>query len=635
MRARSSLEAPSLCRKTVLVTLAALAVVYMAFFAYLETRNPLTVNARVPKKKKEFVFPLSRYLMNSFVRQGTVFFLFDTEIKEFEISVPGSEPTGGPEKGTAGGPSGREEILPVLRSAGGDKFRLAAREDMMNWVVRCAPGDAQPVLNVRIVLAPRLSARLLIFQTLLAFCFLAGIFSLGVLAAGAFSGKAGWVDSGIRDFMSSFFAVCVIFWAYFAVRPAALLSLLKRMSALFPDILLTNLALALPLAGLYLFFKKARIRLVYLPLILGILYAAFWPDYRLDLCGDADQWANLILPDIKHLYFAEFLSFGSAKGVYAVLKGFFPGLPPHAALTVTGKLAGTGFLFSIYALARAFAPAARDRQMLFMLLASGLTLNVFFLGYPEFAYYPLPFLVLSALFSLKYLEPGGGMTPLILAAVFLALAGLSHGSAFSCLPAILALPLLKHGGLFRREKRLSILAGCAGVLLAVFLIVFLALQLSSLLGFVNDFQNYKGGGDDDRLVEFLPPRSAGAAGSVFLEIRYLGMRGWAIITALPVLLLIMAVKAARRETFSNLDRVLFLMGACQAIFLFTWSFDLGFRDFDLYIVPLTFPALLLIKKALEGLNLETSTLGGLAAVFLFALTGHWGTVLLITSPLRF
>ncbi|HOI44965.1 MAG TPA: hypothetical protein PLX50_05095, partial [Candidatus Aminicenantes bacterium] len=120
-----------------------------------------------------------------------------------------------------------------------------------------------------------------------------------------------------------------------------------------------------------------------------------------------------------------------------------------------------------------------------------------------------------------------------------------------------------------------------------------------------------------------------------LEIRYLGMRGWAIITALPVLLLIMAVKAARRETFSNLDRVLFLMGACQAIFLFTWSFDLGFRDFDLYIVPLTFPALLLIKKALEGLNLETSTLGGLAAVFLFALTGHWGTVLLITSPLRF
>lgn len=617
------------------MTLAALAVVYMAFFAYLETRAPLTVNARVTKKKKEFVFPLSRYLMNSFVRQGTVFFIFDTEIKELEISVPGREPARVPGKGAASRPSRREEILPVFRSSGGDKFRLAAREDMMDWVVRCLPANARPSLNVRIVLAPRLSASVLIFQAMLAFGFLAGIFSLGVLAAGVFSGNAGWVDSGIRDFMRSFLAVCVIFWIYLAVRPSALLPLLKRMSVSFSDILLMNLALAVPLAGLYLLFKKTRIPPAHLPLILGVLYSAVRLNYKLDLCGDADQWRNLITLNIKNLYFAELLSFGSAKAVYTVLKGFIPGLPPHAALTVTGKLAGIAFLFSVYALARAFAPAARDRQVLFMLLVSGLTLNVFFLGYPEFAYFPLPFLILSALFSLKYLEPGGGMTPLLLAAVFLSLAGLSHGAAFFCLPALLVLPFLKHGGLLRREKRTSILAGCAGVLLVVIFVALLALQLSSLLGFVHNFQNYKGGGDDDRLVEFLPPRSAGAAGSVFLEISYLGMRGWAIMAALPILLLFMAVKTAWLETLSNLDRILFLMGACQAIFLFTWSFDLGFRDFDLYIAALTFPALLLIKKSLEALNLETSTLGGLAAVFLFALTGHWGTVLLITSPPRF
>ena len=387
-----------------------------------------------------------------------------------------------------------------------------------------------------------------------------------------------------------FFIVNVGKIADFAGRPAPL----RLMGTSF----LFNLVLALFLVALFLAIAS-RLRGRNIPWPVPALAALPIIFYRIPFdvkaIADGVLWVLNLSQGKMDLSFAESLSLLLNKLAFRYARALIS-IDAKTALIYCGKIMGLLFIVSLFCLINSFEEFSSKKKLLLFFLLLTFGFNVLLFGLPEFRYYPLPFLVFSIIWARKYIQGGDSAKPLILSTFFAFIAGLLHGSAFFSFPVLLLLPLIKYG---RAEggRWLSLyIKTYTSVLITAGMTLLTYLMIVRALGFNLLFNTMSGGFDGRRFISFLPRSSHFPWAVNFLEIGYFVSIGWIFFITGAFVFLAFPSRWKNLAPFTKLDFVLFLFGISQFMIVLFWGFDLGIREFDLYIAPTTLIYLFLTKS---------------------------------------
>lgn len=403
--------------------------------------------------------------------------------------------------------------------------------------------------------------------------------------------------------------------------------------------LLLNLLLAVFLAGAFWGLTKARVKPIVWPVLFSMLIILTTPKFNLEICGDALIWLRVISSapgqlgnyNATTVSFAESLSVLLGKAVLGVLRSIFSRFEPAAVYTLMGKAQGIFYVFILYVFVFRQTSLSERQKTLYYVLAAALPAGAFFLGFPEFAYFALPCLLLSLILADRYLRQAGGDHWLLLASLVLTIGGLFHGSAWFSLPVLLVLPFLKLKE-FPRPRPLRFFGKSVLMLTGGFLLPLLILAaVSELAGTTLVFYTALGGAGADKFVKPFPTLLRYWNDKNFSEKAYIFLRGWIFLIGFPLPLLVLGFRRAKRGSPALSDQLLLLAALTQLAIVFFWGFDLNIKDFDLYMVPQTLLFLFLLKKTVsEGFSDER--LGrAIALIFLLALASPIGLFLAMTS----
>jgi hypothetical protein len=530
----------------------------------------------------------------------------------------------------------RRAVTPVRVS---DRiFVLRIEEDLHIARIVLVPKMGQAGgLTLRISRKPVIRIQLLLFQ--LAFVFFLAKFILEI---------SGWLirflgrkkgNDGPGEAIQTGIVLVSLLFVYALFHPSLYLALFREWKVLWAGALFINLAYAAFLGALYCAFRKRPERRIALPFIFSLLIFFLTPSFKLEICGDALEWLRIIrsLPlhfghyDSTTISFAESLSLLLGKSLLALARPVFGRFDPAAVYTVIGKAMGIFYLFMLHRFVSDREDLSERQKLLLYLLASSLPAGAFFLGYPEFAYYALPFLLLGFVLASRYLARPRSGHFLLLASIALTVGGLFHGSAFFSLPALFLLPFIKLRQFpeprpVRFYLRSSLLTA-TGVALPVFLM----LAVVSLSGYRTVFFTALGGAGGGKFVEMFPNLLNYWNDKIFLEKSYLFLRGWIFLVGFPAPLILFGLRRARRIQISTADALFFLMAALQMVIVLFWGFDLNIKDFDLYMAPLTLLSLFLLKDIAAAKFTRDNAARELALILIFALASPIGLFLAMTS----
>jgi hypothetical protein len=403
--------------------------------------------------------------------------------------------------------------------------------------------------------------------------------------------------------------------------------------------LLLNLLLAVFLAFAFWALKKVSVKKIVLPLLFGLLIILLTPKFKFEICGDAVAWLRVISSqpgqfgnyNASTVSFAEALSLLLGKAVLGVLRPTFHQFEPAAVYTIMGKAVGIFYVFILYFFIFRQAALSERQKTLYYVLAAALPASPFFLGYPEFAYFALPFLLLSLILADRYSRQKGGDHWLLFASLVLTIGGLFHGSAWFSLPVLVLLPFLKMKE-FPEPRPLRFLGRSALLLIGGFLLpLFLLVVVSKLAGTTLVFYTALGGAGKDKFVKLFPTLLRYWNDKNFSEKAYVFLRGWIFLIGFPLPLLFFGSRRARREGPALTDVVFLLAALTQMAIVIFWGFDLNIKDYDLYMIPQTLFCLWLLKKTISEEFFDERLSRGIALIFLFALTSPIGLFLAMTS----
>lgn len=594
--------------------------VYLAARAQFGPRGPEPVSRKLVGDVGEYRLEIFSFLSPGQVVPGTVSLSFSREVLSLEIGLrdPFTHQVS---------PSG---VAP--RRLSNRVFRFPVDENLHLYFVRIAPKreDAGP-LRVTFQLRPSRSAVSVLY--LAGLSFFTALFLLWSLLLVVKVVRTRSVPAEeARRAVLALTALFLLFLGRAIFRLPALLFFFEQRGVPLLKVTAANLGLALGAALLYLLFRKERIPFFALPSALALLPFPLVLSYDIFVCGDAEAWIAALHQDEWLLRAAEFLSFPLVKTVLVVGRRLVSGLSALQAWTTTGKVFGVLWFFSAAYFARTRKEMSGDNRVLFFILTATLPVSVFFLGFPEFAYYTLPFLLLAAAAAEKYLGSEGGLRHLAGAAALVAVSGLMHAVAFVSLPPLMLFPFLKDrasgAGRMKRSRVWgeSLLPPLVGLGIAGS--AFLAAAIS---GLPVSFDTVLGGGDRNMFVGIARSQEAQ---TLFGPV-YNHDRAWMVLTAFPLVLLLAVLGRERWKVLKKQDLVPLLLGL-PALFLFLfWDYDLGFRDFDLYIAPLTLMNVFLVQRLVD-LQPDTSSLARrLLLVAVFALTSPAMLVLFLTSAAPF
>jgi hypothetical protein len=345
--------------------------------------------------------------------------------------------------------------------------------------------------------------------------------------------------------------------------------------------------------------------------------------------ADSLLWVINLLHRDPNISFAESFSLMLNKFLFGFFN-LFTQVNERTTLITTGRLMGVFFIFSIFILINTFQQFSFKKKLLLFLLLSTFSFNILLLGFPEFRYYSLPFLVLSLAAAHKYLSDQNDNNRFLFIAALLAIvAGLFHGTAYFSFPAILMLPLLKNRDITNAVKRLKYIRPYSFIFLAVLIDLFLLLFLVKISGFTLRFNTALGGFDGRQFIAFLPDNVHFPNAVVFLERSYFISRGWAFLITGSFIFLFFLPQWRKRISLEKSDIVFFLFGISQLLIVLFWGYDLGIFEFDLYIAPTTLMYLFLIKCLLSSLPSEKNAWRYIVGFSLFSMLYPLVTVMLL------
>lgn len=597
-----------------------LSLALLAASSFFGPRGPVSVNRNLVSDEGRYRLKIFSILSPGDVIPGNVYLSFEKDILSLDVVLddPFTRRVS---------PAGIEPRRLTNRV-----FRFPADGNLHRYVVEIIPRhELEGRLKVKFELRPERTAVFLIGFSVLSF-FLALFLLWSLLLAVKIVGARAVPALETRRAALAFLALFFLFLLGAVGRLPALSFFLIRHEVPLLKVLAANLGAAFGIALLYLLLRRIRIPLPALAVLLALLSFPVFLSYNMPVCGDGQVWIAVLHEDAWLLRAAEFLSYPLVKIVFFIGRGLRPGFSALQAWIGTGKAFGVLWLLAVACYVQARPGLSKEKRLLFFLLTVTLPATVFFLGYPEFAHYALPFLLMAAVMAEKYLGRRGRRGHLAGAAAFIAGAGLMHAVAFVSLPPLILAPFLKKRD-FKAGKKTGLPAWRESLVpLAVGLAAAgAALGAAAAWGVPVSFDTVLGGGDGEMFVNISRP----GEGQTLFGPAYKQDRAWFVMTAFPLALFLAARGRDKWKALREDDLVLFLLGLPQLVLLFFWNYDLGFRDFDLYIAPLTMMNMFLIARIVDR-EPDAPSLGRrLLLISAFALTSPAILLLFMTSAAPF
>jgi hypothetical protein len=503
-----------------------------------------------------------------------------------------------------------ENTMVKTEKKSGNLFYKSLRKNLVVSSIRLIPKSAAlSRIDVVISRKPFLSIPAVLLQ--LAFLFVICCIALLVLTIlGAIIFNRRHLQDLPLDRLGALVVVLIaIFFIFFASHLGEFTNRFGRSdpARFFVTAALFNLVLALVLTALfYLFSLKPRVEK--LPLLLAVFASlpvlAIKIPFEVKNSADSLLWILNLSTRNPDISFAESLSLMLNKLAFGFFN-LFAHVDAKATLTYTGKFMGVLFIFSLFFFIHSFQDFSYKKKLLFFLLFSTFSFNVLLFGFPEFRYYCLPFLVFSFVAAKKYVADRNGNGKYLLLAAFLAVtAGLFHGMAYFSFPVILLLPLLKDRKNDGMKKASFFLKQYALILLAVGIVACAFSILIRIFGLDLKFHTVSGGFDGRQFISFFPKNVHFPEAVVFLETSYFFSRGWILSITGSFIFLFFLCQWREKVSWLKSDLVLFLFGISQFLVVLFWGFDHGIREFDLYITPMTFMHLFLLRYLLGAMRSE-------------------------------
>jgi hypothetical protein len=573
--------------KTALIAAGVLALVYVAAFYYLDTRNRLIFKGacvgqdsfslsfqRYHLKKEKF------WILN--LRPGRILIETDQNIDELKLVTID------------------QNALPAVKV----NDRLFIKEIGNNLVIRSIRlvprDDSLDRINVRISRKPALSLPFVAYQ----FAFLFILIGLGLLTILSLYtliiDRQSPQGPPFTTLLRWFVLLILVVFAFFVTNVDNILAFsghpdpLKALGRSF----LFNLLLAILLTALFLIFSRRPrgLKLPFsMPVLAGLPILFLRIPFDLKSVGDGVLWMLNLTKGNKDISFAESLSLMINKLSFRYARPLIH-FDARTTLIYTGKIMGLLFILSLFCLINSFEDLSYKKKLLLFLLLLTFGFNVLLFGLPEFAYYPLPFLIFSVLSAQRYIRGGDSVKPLILSAFLAIIAGLFHGSAFISFPIILLLPLIKHGRGDESRRSSSFLKPYILTLITAGMTFFGFFMIARALGYNLLFNTAAGGFDGRRLISFLPENIHFPQAVNFIEIGYFVSRGWIFFITGAFIFLIFLFHRKKGLRLTHPDLILFFFGISQFLIILFWGFDLGVREFDLYIAPTALISIYLVKS---------------------------------------
>lgn len=600
----------------------ALALLYLSAYYYLDFKNNILIFQDCEKTETGFSLKLKPQDFLRLRSPSDIRFTFNRDIDG--LSIVWREPF--------------QTALPARIS--NRQWALLVDEDMNIARIDLVPKQPEPrTLVMRISRTPLLRFPFLFIQFLTVFLLAFFLYELILWAGGLFLEKNG-PSGGIQARLTRASLIAVFPFFIFVFSNLALYrKLLREWQVPLAKGLLLNLLLAVFLAGAFWAINKVSLKKIALPLLFGLLIILLTPKFKFEICGDAVTWLRVISSQpgqfgnysASTISFAESLSLLLGKAVLGVLRPIFHQFEPAAVYTIMGKAMGVFYVFILYLFVFRQTALSDRQKTLYYILAATLPASAFFLGYPEFAYFALPFLLLSLILADRYLRQEGGDHWLLFSSLVLTIGGLFHGSAWFSLPVLVLLPFLKMKE-FPELRPLRFLGKSALLLSGGFLLPLLFLVvISKLAGTTLVFHTALGGAGKGKFIKLFPTLLRYWNDKNFSENAYMFLRGWIFLIGFPLPLLFFGSRRARRGSPALSDVVFLLAALTQLAIVLSWGFDLNIKDYDLYMIPQTLFCLWLLKKTV-GEGFSDGRLGrGIALIFLFALTSPIGLFLAMTS----
>jgi hypothetical protein len=572
--------------KIALVAAGVLALLYVALFHYLDSRNRLIFNGdcirqdsfvikfkRVHLRKEKF------WILN--LRPGLI--LIETDRNIDEVMLVTSD----------------QNTLPAVK-ANDRLFTKKIRSHLIISSIRLDPqDDSVDRINVRISRKPVLSFPFLVYQFAFLFILiglgLLTILSLYVLIIDRQSLNGPPFTILFRLLLLLIFAVFV----FFVMNVGDVLNFpghpdpLKDLGRSF----LFNLLLAIVVLTLFLVFssKPRGEKLPFsLPFLVGLPIIILRVPFKFKAVGDSILWILNLTRAKTDISFAESLSLMLNKLSFRTARSLVH-INARTALLYTGKIMGLLFILSLFCLINSYEELSFKRKLLLFLLLLTFGFNVLGFGLPDFRYYPIPFLIFSVLSAQRYIRGGDSARPLILSALLVLVAGLFHGSAFLPFPVILLLPLIKRGRDEGTRRLSSFAKPYASILITAGMTFLVFFMIVWVLGFHLQFHTAAGGADGRPLISFLPANIHFPQAVNFLEFGYFISRGWILFITGTFIFLVFLFQWKKRPSLTRPDFILFLFGISQFLIVLFWGFDLGVRELDLYIAPTILIYIFLVK----------------------------------------
>jgi len=154
-----------------------------------------------------------------------------------------------------------------------------------------------------------------------------------------------------------------------------------------------------------------------------------------------------------------------------------------------------------------------------------------------------------------------------------------------------------------QRKKNQRITGAIIAIATVVMMVIAVIGLLKLCGFQIGIGSARGGSDGKMLILF-SPQFCNFASILFISNRYLWLHGWIVIAAFPLIFFSLPF-LLRRVKLGGEELFLLLIALTQIVIPIFWGFDLGVRDFDLFITPfsgINLFFLLMFSRVAEGLK---------------------------------
>jgi hypothetical protein len=319
---------------------------------------------------------------------------------------------------------------------------------------------------------------------------------------------------------------------------------------------------------------------------LAFLFFLFNPTYNPKTIGDASMLtSNLQQENLPSISLSEMLSLVWLKSIQAIFGKLGLVKDMAAIFTIGAKMLGLLYFFALYFLTKTFSIFWGRGKIMFFLGALALPLSLMFTGIPEISFYSTPFLVLGIAFAIRYLQKPADWGQYILAIVFFLVAGFFHGSCFFSFPVLLLLPFLPETkkGYDSKRKRIQYITAALLVILTIAVMVITVIGFIKLAGFQIEYGSARGG-SDGRLLVCFSPQFCFYNSIPFISNRYFWLHGWIVFTAFPLVFYLLPF-LLHRVKLEREELLLLLVALSQIVIPLFWGFDLGVRDFDLFITP--------------------------------------------------